>query len=107
MASKLYVLIRGDLSPAQQGVQAGHAVAEWMRIYWPMHLWFNGTLIYVTVRNQQWLQHWKDKLDCKPRKPEYAVFVEPDLDNEYTALACFTEDDKLFSKLPLWNPIVS
>jgi hypothetical protein len=27
---KLYVLIRKDLDPSYQAVQAGHAVAEWL-----------------------------------------------------------------------------
>jgi len=28
--SKLYVIVRDDLSPAQKAVQAGHAAMEWI-----------------------------------------------------------------------------
>lgn len=30
---KMYMLVRKDLSPAQQTVQACHAMAEFMRLY--------------------------------------------------------------------------
>lgn len=48
---KLYVLIRNDLSNAQKAVQGGHALAQWL-IENPYTNWTNGTLIYLTVKNE-------------------------------------------------------
>lgn len=110
MEGKLYVLIRADLSVPQQGVQAGHAVAQWCKewYHFTMQNWGNGTLIYVTVKNMDWLFHWMSKLEKGTTIPTtWSVFYEEDLDGMPTALACYTEDEKLFAKLPLWNPTVS
>lgn len=78
MQPKLYVLVRGDLSKAQQAVQAGHAVAEFCL---KGQGWPNGTLVYLKVSGLDALLAWHDKLGkCFP-------FYEPYYKNEMTAFA--------------------
>ena len=84
MQSKLYIIIRDDLTPAHKAVQGGHAVAAWMSKF-NYNLWNNGTLIYVTVPNEQWLYLWKGKLEALDLV--FAEWYEPDLDNKLTAIA--------------------
>lgn len=55
---KLYILIRSDISPEQQAVQAGHAVAEFCRLY-PHTPWKNGKLIYLSVRDHDSIEMWQ------------------------------------------------
>lgn len=95
---KLYVLIRKDLSPSYQAVQAGHAVAEWLLQHGQVTEWQNGTLIYLGIENEKELEHWSQKLDQKNMK--WTVFREPDIDNQMTAIACL-HDGKVFSNLRL------
>ena len=83
---------------AYQGVQAGHAVAEWM-IKNPNQQWNNQTLVYLSVENEDKLADWADKLSR--RDEEYVQFVEPDIGNEVTALAVAPTNTKLFNKLKL------
>lgn len=74
---KLYVLIRDDLSPAQQAVQAGHAVAQFGYDHplefrtWQID---NNTLIYLSVSNIGW---WKQVLEDGGFK--HSLFHDPDL----------------------------
>lgn len=74
---KLYVLIRDDLSPAQQAVQAGHAVAQFGLDFpdefedWQSE---SNTLIYLSVTNIDW---WKKVLSDGEFK--HSVFHEPEL----------------------------
>jgi hypothetical protein len=88
---KLYVVVNDKLSPSQQAVQAGHAVAEFLKKH-PHTQWDNGYLIYL-----------KDKCGYQDnmRGPwqvlnsltnSYAEFVEPDVGNKVTAYACFGPD---------------
>lgn len=89
------MLVRKDLAPSYQAVQAGHAVAQWL-----LHdqSWKNDTLIYLGVKNENELARWADKLNYK--QVPYVVFKEPDIGNEVTALAT-TGNKILFKKLKL------
>ena len=49
--NKMYVVTRKDLSPEQQAVQAGHALAEFL-LQQSDYEWDNGTLVYLTVPDQ-------------------------------------------------------
>jgi len=94
---KLYVLVRKDLSKSQQAVQAGHAVAEYL-LRGPSSSWGNGTLIYLSVKNEYALKYWLDKLEYM--NYNVIVFKEPDKNNEITAIA--TEcDEKVVENLRL------
>ena len=100
MADKLYVLVRRDLSPSQQAVQAGHALAEHL-LRGDLNGWDNGTLILLGVGNEQELQDWAERLTW--RGLSYSMFREPDIGDQMTALACAPspEDRKLFRSLKL------
>lgn len=77
MSLKMYVLIRSDLAPAQQAVQAGHALAQFALDYptafkhWQED---NNILIYLSVNNIAW---WKQVLTDGDFK--HSVFHEPDM----------------------------
>lgn len=74
---KLYVLIRDDITPAQQAVQAGHAVAQFgLEHPKQFKAWQedNNTLIYLSVSNLSW---WKQVL--ADGKFKHSVFHEPEL----------------------------
>lgn len=84
---KLYVLVRRDLSPSQQAVQGGHAVAEFL-----LHrdtTWKNGTLVYLGVKDLRELLKWMSRFDTF--EIPYSAFYEPDIGNEPTALATTTK----------------
>lgn len=75
---KLYVVVRSDLSRAQQAVQAGHAVAA---ACLSGIEWTNGTLVYLRVPSLERLMDLHDKIGkCFP-------FYEPYYKNEMTAFA--------------------
>ena len=97
LVMKLYVITRKDLSPLQRAVQAGHAIAE--LVLHSLHgNWDNGTIVLLGVKNEFQLKKWIDKLSIKDVK--YAIFKEPDIGNQITALATVC-DNKVFKKLNL------
>jgi hypothetical protein len=65
-------------------VQAGHAVAEFL-LRGPFSRWNNGTLIYLGVKGLRQLERIKDRFEKEGIK--HSTFVEPDLNNEITAIA--------------------
>ena len=95
---KLYILTRRDLKPSYQAVQAGHAVAEWILRHQGQSEWDNGTLVYLGIDDEQELQRWTEKLDCKDM--QWTGFTEPDIGDQMTAIACLS-DGKIFSNLKL------
>jgi uncharacterized protein (DUF1919 family) len=83
MSLKLYVIVRRDLSTSHQAVQAGHALAQLLltkKIGWK-----NGTLVYLSVRDEETLRKLFDKLPCKNK----AFFEEPYWQNQMTAIAAY------------------
>lgn len=98
--NKLYVLVRGDLSPAQQAVQACHALAEFMLEYKHNPPWHNETLVLLKVRDKDVLGEWLIKL-CDS-EATISSFCEPDLNGELTAIAAHGQDlPKMLKKLSL------
>lgn len=91
---KMYVAVRDDLSAPQQAVQAGHALAEYLKENKDTP-WDNGTLVYLKTKD---IEQLKDKLDVY--RVEYNEFREPDIGNELTAIAS-TEGKRFFKKLKL------
>jgi hypothetical protein len=79
-------------------VQAGHALAAWLLQTQNHDSWKNGTLIYKRVKNLDHLDYWQNKLE--QRKIPFAVFNEPDLGNQATALAT-VGNGKMFKGLKL------
>lgn len=92
--SRLYVLVDGTLSPSQQAVQAGHAVAAACLGGAP---WQNRTLVYLRVRDLKELKKWRQKLG-----PRAFPFYEPWYDNTLTAIAVVGEKEE-FEGLPLMS----
>lgn len=93
---KLYIVVRSDMSKAQQAVQAGHAVAEILirkKIGWK-----NGTLIYLSQSNEKKLRKLFDKVPTRNK----VAFHEPFWDNSMTAFAAYgREVSDFLKKLPL------
>lgn len=81
---KLYVVTHKDLSGPQKAIQAGHAIAEFMRKY-PNNEWNCGSLVYLEVLDEYEL----DELffEIAMVKEVYAGFNEPFFDDSLTAIA--------------------
>jgi len=95
--SRLFVLVNNEMPLAYQGVQGGHAVAQWLLEH-PSQTWNNNFLIYLGVSEKE-LQKWIFKLNLK--KIDYSYFKEPDLGNKITAIAILGDEHNLFKKLKL------
>lgn len=101
----MFILVRRDLPPGQQAVQACHAVAEFMARPdddgevgdWQAS---HKTMVVLGVRDEGELEGWERGL--KARKVAYATFAEPDLGGAKTAIAIHPfVDPKLFRRLEL------
>ncbi len=96
------MLVRGDLPPPAQAVQAGHALAQYMLDH--PNIWKNEYLIYLKVKDERDLKMWMWKLDMS--HIPYSTFYEPDLENSLTAISSIS-DGKIFKKLKLLDGSVA
>lgn len=94
---RLYALVRKDLTPAQQAVQASHAIAEFL-LRGPKTEWSNGTIVILGVEDEGELKTWATWLEIKG-KP-FTAFREPDIGNQMTALAT-VDGGNVFHRLAL------
>ena len=83
-------------------MQAGHALAEYLISYSDnlgiqSDEWLNGTLVYLGVENEEKLKDWIVKLDEMGSENSY--FVEPDFDDQFTAVAALDYPDRRLEKL--------
>lgn len=95
---RMYVLVRKDLEQTYRCVQGAHALAQYaMEHPEEFRLWNNGYLIFLGIRFQQDVQHWKVRLFRADKK--FSIFYEPD-QGVHTAIACY-DTGEIFKDLPL------
>lgn len=114
---RMYFLVMGNISPIQQGIQAGHCALEYANIFGNTKLyeeWFSfktfillsgGTSNSGVVLDERAREWWIDetKLGSMEKyekylidnKIPYASFNEPDL-NDALSVLCFICDEKVF-----------
>ena len=96
---RTYVLVRQDLSPSQQAVQACHACLEFGK-----HFPWQGDhphLVYLGVPDEDSLKRWLET--TREHSNRVAEFREPDLDHSLTAFAAGFQGraQKMFASLSL------
>lgn len=99
---RLYVLVRRDLPRSVQAVQAAHAVAQYVydfrntvELEWGK---YGPTIAMLAVDNRAALDNWQKRLASRG---QVAVFREPDLADQPTALAFYGEKQVGLSSLRL------
>ena len=96
----VYVIVRNDLSIPQKAVQSCHAVIEATKAFKQPEE--HPSVIICTVPSEYDLVDYFSRLE--KNNISFKVFQEPDLDNQFTALATepiYGKHRKVFSNLPL------
>lgn len=104
-ARYVYVLVRTDLSPAQQGVQACHASMAAIAAFGG--LTDDTRLAMLAVDGPQALNAWIERLELKGL--DFKAFWEPDHHTGWSALATAPIDrrqGRVFSGLRPWTPLL-
>lgn len=99
---KLYLIVREDLDPCQQAVQAAHALAQFFVDYPQQAVsWAKGsnTLALLAASGEPELRALVEKAEGKDHK--VSPFYEPDRGNEMTAIALEPKAKTLVRKYPL------
>lgn len=98
----VYILIRQDISPSQQGVQAVHAGMQAIHEYKGLER--DTRLVLLSVKDEYDLLYWKEK--TQDLQINHEVFFEPDNEIGWSALATAPisrREGKIFKKLPKWS----
>jgi peptidyl-tRNA hydrolase len=102
MTCKLYLIVRGDLPPGQQAVQAAHALRQFVYEHPETdRVWFeqSNTLALLASSNEAHLGVIAE--EAHRRRIPVACFREPDRNNELTAIAIGPQGKNLTRNLPL------
>lgn len=102
-AKYVYVLIRTDLSLAQQGVQAVHAGMAAIHEFGG--LTDDTRLAMLSVNSEKELEFWAERLETNGIN--FKIFWEPDNNTGWSALATAPisrQEGKVLKKLMRWNP---
>jgi len=93
----MYVLVRRDLDVTYRCVQGGHAISKFaLDHYDKLKEWNNNTIVYLGVPNEYVLNLWVSKLEDKEKI--YSCFIEPDLGDKITSIAC-VDTGEIFKSL--------
>jgi len=88
MIDRLYIVVREDLHPGAQLAQGLHAFRDFVEAHGDVELtWYrtSNTIVALSVPDEEALLQLREKLER--RRLKYALFREPDFDDEATALA--------------------
>jgi len=99
---KLFVVVRSDLEPGLQAAQSGHAIVAFQHSYSSKYeQWHESSnnLVVLSAGSKEELAKIAYDLSCKG--VDVALFREPDLQDELTAIAVAPEGGKYLSTLPL------
>ena len=95
---KLFAIAINTIDKSYQGVQMGHAVSK-LAAKHPEINWDNQTFVYLQASE---LNLQKLLLKLEQEGIDATLFIEPDIGNKLTAIACLTENHKLFKSLKLF-----
>ena len=96
---KMYVLVRMDMNPIDRAVQAGHAVAEYMKHHYITTTWRNGHMIYLGIPSEADLNKWEARLQANGIRS--STFVEPDWGEPTKTALAFCGTGEIVRDLPL------
>ena len=99
---KIYVVVRGDLSPGAQAVQGMHAFRQFVADYPDIESeWFevSNHIAFLSVADEKELLLLREKLlECGKR---VSCFYEPDMSFSLTSIVSDWQSSKLLSRLRL------
>lgn len=98
---KLYIIIREDLPAGLQKAQIGHAAIKFMFDYPSIGAdWYHGSnnIVILGVEDEQELRQQMARAEAAGIS--FSAFQEPDLDNEFTAIALEPKARRLLRHLP-------